>query len=90
MTDYLISDKIIILKKSCILRVINFLIFRDSFRFFLNYVGFIFNLYKFKNIKIQLFIRVDVVIDVARAIICRHVMICARATCRTLAGVSRG
>ena len=58
MMDYLIHDKKIGLKRSCILKVINFIIFRDIFRdifrIFLNCMNFhefILNLFELKMIK---------------------------------------
>ena len=54
MMDYLNHDKKIGLKRSCILKVINFLIFRDIFRIFLNCMNFhefILNLFELKMIK---------------------------------------
>ena len=51
MIDYLISNKKIGLKRSFILKVMIFIIFRDFSRNFLNFYGFILNLFKFRNIK---------------------------------------
>ena len=45
----------------------NFLVFKN---FSLNFYGFILNLFKFKNIKDLVFIRVDVADDVASTLTC--------------------
>ena len=55
MTDYLISDKNG-LKRTSILKVINFLIYRDLKKFFY----FLFFLFQFKYIKNSFYVRVDV------------------------------
>ena len=69
MIDYLVSNqtKKFQLKRSNILKVINFLIFGgflEFFELFLNFSGFILNLFKFINIKNSVLIHSDLVYDV--------------------------
>ena len=71
MIDYLISEKTkkIRLKKSCILKVMKFLIFRDFSKLFF---FFTLNLFYFKNIKILFLSPANMMEDVACVFMRQH------------------